>query len=195
MLKRLAHTVLGLSLVALFAGYAAPARADTGFYVGAEVGRSAFDGTEEIAGGAHDPVTGVDFAWYAFGGFQIFDWLGVEAGYIDFGAGHDHDVSQEDFELDGLTLSAVGHIPVVPRFSILVRGGAYAWDYVETDSRGNEEADGTDLILGLGAEIKILGGLNARAEWTFLSDIGEAGGRKPGEADVTGLLVGISYVF
>jgi OOP family OmpA-OmpF porin len=195
MLKRPTLNSLMLVLAVLLAGSAAPAWADTGFYIGAEVGRSAFDGTEVIPGGSDDPITGVDFGYYAFGGFQIMDWLGVEAGYIDFGKGHDHDANQEEFELDGMTLSAVGYIPVVPRFSVMVRAGAYSWDFVETDSGGDEEADGTDLILGLGARVKVLGGLNVRAEWTFLSEIGEAGDELPGEADVTGFFAGVSYVF
>lgn len=188
-------TVIVLTVLLLCAGFATTGHADTGFYVGGEVGRSTFDGTEEVPAGPDDPITGVDFAWYALGGFQIIDWLGVEAGYVDFGKGHDFDDPQEDFELSGTVLSAVGYIPVVPRVRIMIRAGAYAWELTETDSRGDEEADGTDLILGVGTKVHILGGFDARAEYIFMSDIGESGGRKPGEVDVTGLLAGITYTF
>lgn len=195
-MKRPLHTaLLVFSALVVSAGLLGQTHADTGFYVGGEVGRGAFDGTQEVTAQPDDSIIGVDFAWYAFGGFQFMDWLGVEAGYVDFGKGHDHDLNREDFELSGTTISAIGYFPLVPRVRIMVRAGAYAWEFVERDARGDEEVDGTDLILGLGAKVKILGGLNVRAEYTFLSDIGEAGDRKPGETDVTGLLAGITYVF
>jgi OOP family OmpA-OmpF porin len=195
MLKRIATVTAAIGLVCLFGGFAVPAWADTGFYLGGEIGRSSFDGTEIVPAGDDDRVTGVDVAWQVFGGYQILEWLGVEAGFIDFGAGHDHDVDQEEFALDGMTLSAIGYIPIGLRFAVMIRGGVYSWDYVETDSRGDEEADGTDLIVGLGGDVKVMDSLSVRFEWTFLSDVGESGGRLPGEADVTGLFAGVSYNF
>jgi hypothetical protein len=185
-----------VSIGVLAAAAAAPAwGVELGFTLGASVGRATFDGTEFDGDGAEDSITGAEFAWYAFIGWRPLEWLHFEGGYMDFGAGHDHDDPQEEFELDGIMVTAVGYIPIRSRYSIPVRAGVFSYDFVKTDPRDKEEQEASELILGLGVHIKIHDNLGVRVEGTYLSNVGERGSELPGQADVIGFMVGVTGPF
>jgi OOP family OmpA-OmpF porin len=153
----------GLSIFAVAApGYAA----DNGIYLGAAVGQSKVE-----AGDSLPDFGNVEFDADATGyklilGWRPLDWLAIEGNYVDLGSGDD-DVLGEKIEsdVDGISLSAIGFLPVGP-VDLYARLGVINWDAELTapsvDVRSKD--DGTDLEYGVGAQFRLLG-LSLRAEY------------------------------
>ena len=131
--------------------------ADNGFYLGAGVGYSSVD------------VDDFDFSGDATGykiiaGWRILDWLAVEGNYVGVGEAIDQ-VAGEDVaaDIDGFTLSALVFMPVGP-VDLFARAGLFDWnaDFSFDDITSGD--DGTDFVLGVGAQFR-LGSLALRAEY------------------------------
>jgi hypothetical protein len=156
--------------------------ADNGIYLGASVGQSNVELDDEI-----------DFAADATGykvilGWRPLDWLAVEGNYVDLGSGDDSVAGEKvESDIDGLTLSAVGFLPVGP-VDMYARAGVIDWDaevrVPDLDIRS--EGDGTDLAYGVGVQFRVWG-LSIRGEYErFEID----------DADrVDFLSVGLTYTF
>lgn len=198
---------------------------NTGFYVGGGAGRAEYftseDACRELAEEARDaaaeeiddPVLldtafaviaetaqcsdGLDTTAYRFFlGYQFNDFIGLEAGYSDFGS---VDISlssnvaesgvsfvgsgQGEAEVDGFTLSALLSVPIGDRFAIFGRAGVLAWDAsasgsasgIITESDGSVESlsesfvlddSGADGLYGAGARFDVTDNVTLRAEWT-----------------------------
>lgn len=144
----------------------APAMAaDNGVYLGAAVGKSGVSFDETIEGQNLD--FDIDSTGYkAIVGWRFLDALAIEANYVDLGSG-DERVGGTRIETDvsGLSLSAVGFLPIGP-VDLYARIGVIDW---EADVRAPEfdvssGDDGTDLAWGGGAQVR-LGSLALRAEY------------------------------
>jgi hypothetical protein len=60
-------------------------------------------------------------------GWRPLDWLAVEGNYVDLGSGDDDVLGERvESEIDGLTLSAVGFLPVGP-VDLFARAGIIDW--------------------------------------------------------------------
>ncbi len=67
--------------------------AEPGFYLGASGGQTTVDGDagsfgfdDNVPGfNQNYKIDGDDWGWKAYLGYQFLPWLGVEAGYVDFG--------------------------------------------------------------------------------------------------------------
>ena len=169
-----------LSLVAALAVTSLPAAAaDNGVYIGGSIGLAGFD-----EGSVDFSTNSTGFK--VIGGWRFLDWLSVEGGYVDFGSGDD-DVLGETIETDanGLTVSAVGFLPIGP-IDVFAKVGVIDWDLdVQTTSLGSFGDSGTDLAYGFGGQFR-LGSLAFRLEYEIFDFDG---------SDVDLLSAGITWTF
>jgi OOP family OmpA-OmpF porin len=147
----------GIAL-ALALGTAPALGADNGIYLGASVGQS------NVEDGS------IDFDASATGfkgivGWRFLDWLAVEGNYVDFGSGSDRIFDDKvEVSADGLSLSAIGFLPVGP-VDLFARVGAFDWSGdIRSAELGRGSADGTDLTYGLGVQFRVWS-LSLRAEY------------------------------
>lgn len=139
--------------------------ADNGFYLGASVGQSGVEVDEVVNGFDLDYDAGTT-AYKIIAGWRFLDWLAVEGDYIDLGSGEDR-VAGDKVEIDvsGVSLSAVGFLPVGP-VDLFARVGAVNWDADVSadgvDVGGN--TDGTDFTYGAGVQFRVWS-LGIRAEY------------------------------
>jgi len=133
--------------------------AQTGFYVGADVGQTRIKASTALADAEGDVNTyhfdKQDTGYSMFGGFRFTPWLGVEGGYVDLGSPSDHqnlaDLGSVDgkVEADGWQAFVVGTLPVGPvdlfakfggiesDIKFKVRDEAFAIDRSEDNSTGS----------------------------------------------------------
>ncbi len=153
-----AFTAVALGLIA------GPAlAADNGIYLGASVGQSGVQADDiGFDGGDFD---GDATGFKVIAGWRFVDWLSVEANYVDLGSGDDT-VDGEKLKVDasGISLSAVGFLPIGP-VDVFARVGAINWEAdVKSPSFGSISDDGTDFTYGVGAQFRVWS-LALRAEY------------------------------
>ena len=144
---------------------AAPAfAADNGIYLGAGVGQSGVSYEDAVEG------IDVDFdanatAFKAIAGWRFLDWLAVEANYVDLGSADDNLAGEKvETDINGISLAAVGFLPIGP-VDLFAKVGAINWNAdLETESFGSLSDDGTDLNYGVGAQFRVWS-LSLRAEY------------------------------
>lgn len=167
-------------LVATLALTTLPAvAADNGIYLGASVGQSGLQ------------VDDFDYDASATGykiiaGWRFLDWLAVEGNYVDFGSGDDRVAGTKiETEADGISLSAVGFLPVGP-VDLFARVGAVDWSAdLSSPGLGGGSDDGTDLTYGIGAQFRVWS-LSIRAEYEMF-DISDA--------DLDMISLGVTWTF
>jgi OOP family OmpA-OmpF porin len=170
----LAGLASALALVSLPA-----AAVDNGIYLGASVGQSGL----QIDDFSYDAnATG----YKLIAGWRFLDWLAVEANYLDFGSGDDTVAGTKlETSADGVSLSAVGFLPVGP-VDLFARVGAVDWSAdLTSPGFGRASDDGTDLTYGVGAQFRVWS-LSIRAEYEMF-DISDA--------DVDMISVGVTWTF
>ena len=132
--------------------------ADNGIYIGASVGQS----------GVQDDSIGFDASATGFKGiigWRFLDWLAVEGNYVDFGSGDDRVLGEKvEVSADGLSLSAVGFLPVGP-VDLFARAGLVDWSGdVRSPNFERASADGTEFTYGAGVQFRVWS-LSLRAEY------------------------------
>jgi len=151
-----------LTLAALLPG---DSRADA--YIGGSVGQAAIAITvnDQVQSFAFDEN---DFAWKAFAGYE-FPFpvlnLGLEAGYVDFGAPSGSVLgSRLEVDADGFSGFGVLGFDLGP-LGVFAKYGVVSWDAsVSVDGIDAGSDDGSDPAYGIGAKIG-LGSLAIRAEY------------------------------
>lgn len=170
----LAGLVTTLALASLPA-----AGADNGIYLGASVGQSGLQ--------VDDFNYDADATGYKLiAGWRFLDWLAVEGNYVDFGSGDDTVAgSRIETEVDGVSLSAVGFLPIGP-VDLFARVGAIDWSAdLASPGIGRASEDGTDLTYGVGAQFRVWS-LSIRAEYEMF-DVEDA--------DLDMISVGVTWTF
>lgn len=136
---------------------------DNGIYLGGSVGQSGVEIDESFEGENFSFDTD-STGFKIIAGWRFLDWLAVEGNYVDLGSGDDTVVGTKiESDIDGLSLSAVGFLPVGP-VDLFARVGAINWD-AEVSALGESVSDdGTDLTYGVGAQFRVWS-LSIRAEY------------------------------
>lgn len=155
-------TTIVAALAASCSLFSLPAlAADNGIYLGASVGQSSVQ---------YDDLD-LDFDASATGfkviaGWRFLDWLAVEGNYVDLGSGDDNVLGEKvESDVNGVTLSAVGFLPIGP-VDLFARVGAINWSAdLEAPGLGVRGSDdGTDLAYGVGAQFRVWS-LSVRGEY------------------------------
>jgi OOP family OmpA-OmpF porin len=172
------HVLAGF--VSAFALISLPAAAaDNGIYLGASVGQSGL----QIDNVGYDADAN---GYKLIAGWRFLDSLAVEANYLDFGSGNDSVAGTRiETDADGISLSAVGFLPVGP-VDLFARVGVVDWSAdLSSPGFGSGSDDGTDLTYGVGAQFRVWS-LSIRAEYE-LFDIENV--------DVDMISVGVTWTF
>jgi OOP family OmpA-OmpF porin len=145
-------------------------RAESEVYGGFGIGYSTFS-IDEI------DFEAASFATRQFLGFRYGDYVGLEAGFIDFGTVDDRIGVQQglaslDYEVEssGFNLSLIGRYPLNDELAAFGKLGMIRWDSEVTleDFPLSEKEDGTDLIWGLGLDFRGSGRFHIRVEAEFV---------------------------
>jgi OOP family OmpA-OmpF porin len=161
----------GLSLLCLLASMSALAETQPGFYVGAGIGEA----TVEIDDTGFDES---DAAFKVFGGYNINQYLAMEAGYFDGGTADRTSAGRFvggsiEVSTSGLNLSLLGRVPLNERFSLHARVGVASYDvdtkvvvYSPVDRSTFEDSDSNDdLTYGLGVAFDLTPSFELRADY------------------------------
>ena len=145
---------------------------DNGIYLGGSVGQSGVD-IDDVGFGGGD-FSGDATAFKVIAGWRFLDWLSIEGNYVDLGSA-DERVDGDRFEVDasGLSLSAVGFLPIGP-VDLFAKVGAVNWD-ADVTARGfgiSGSDSGTDLTYGAGAQFRVWS-LSIRGEYEIF-DVADA---------------------
>ena len=159
-------------------------------YLGAALGYNIAPDAEDEAQAAADEEIGagqvsvsVDdgaFGWGAYGGYFFADALAVEAGYL---GNADMEISYRfegigvevkgDWSMSAFYGAVVAHLPMFDgaAASPFIKAGLARWD-MEIAIKGVENVsfddNGTDLLLGAGADVPINEDASIRGEWMML---------------------------
>lgn len=147
--------------------------ADNGIYLGASVGQSSTEYDQSFAGEDFS-FDASSTGFKAIAGWRFLDWLAVEGNYVDLGSGDDNVLGEKiETDINGVSLSAVGFLPVGP-VDLFARVGAINWNAdLEAPGLGiSGSDDGTDLTYGIGAQFRVWS-LSLRAEYEIF-DISDA---------------------
>jgi len=138
-------------LVASNASIASP-----GVYFGVGLGNSKLNET------GIDDETGKKL----FAGYQINRFVGIEAGYNDFGSFKSSSIGTSS-EFDGFEASVLASYPIGARFSVFGKLGYWAWDYEVENASGNaiSSKSGHDLVHGVGLDFKLNRRFKVRGSW------------------------------
>lgn len=146
-------------------------RAETELYGGIGIGYSTFQ-IDEI------DFEGSDLAKRQFVGFTWGDYVGVEAGYINFGTVNDKVALQagqqsinDSVKTWGYNLSMVGRYPLNEELDAIAKLGMIRWDSeatLETFPVPTKE-DGDDILWGVGLDFRGSNRLSVRVEGEFVN--------------------------
>jgi len=157
-MKFAAAAALGLLSFAAMAPQAAAA--DNGFYLGAGLTQTNFD--VEVDGLSDDFD---DNGFKVIAGFRPFNWLAVEANYLDLGG-----IDEGGLEVDSsaITVSALG-LAEIGIVDLYARVGMANWNTDFDVGLGNNVSDdGWEPTYGLGVGLHF-GSIGVRAEWERFS--------------------------
>ena len=164
-----------LVTVALFCTPILCEAADLSTYVGGSVGQDVeIEAVRDVGAESNDR------SFKLFGGIGIGEYFAVEIAYHDFGTTTCCGPSYADFGFerngDAFSASAMALWPI-NRFRLFARAGALWWDVDGYDltiaGRRPYSNDGVDLVVGVGGDVSVVGGLRIRLEWEHLKIDGD----------------------
>lgn len=167
-MRKLVSSIIGLGALAIGTAQAA----DNGIYVGVGVGQATVE-IDDVEGLSALDFEGDDTGYKVIAGIRPLDWLAFEANYINFGEPDDSLAGVKlRSEGDGIAAYALGLFAAGP-VDLFAKAGVLKWDSELTNPQFGrlEDADGTDLAYGVGAQFRLLS-LGVRAEYEIF-DIDE----------------------
>ena len=188
------HGLFKSSLIFAIGFLPLAANADSGFYIGGAAGGATLEAELGDTGIPQLPtsIDEDDTAFKAFAGYTfdlpVID-LGIEAGYVDFGAPEiDTNLGQVEIDPTGVNLWGIAGIDAGP-IDLYAKVGYILWDVeVSSDIAGLGDEfsdDGSDIGYGVGLSFGI-GSVKIRGEFEAY-DLDDA--------DLSMLSVGILYQF
>ncbi len=132
-------------------------QAEGNWYVGVGAGKADIDER-----GLDDD----DTAFKANGGYRFSDYFGVELGYVDLGDLEDGR-SRNALEVDGVSIGAVGTLPINDNFSLHGKVGTYFWDLDATGAVAAQFSDDSDndIYFGGGVRYEFDNNVSLVGEW------------------------------
>jgi OOP family OmpA-OmpF porin len=153
-----------------------------------------------------------DNAWKLVGGYVLMENLAFELSYNNFGKakasasgtakGSATSVTaNSDFKAKGLSLAAVGILPVTKAFAVTGKVGILRWNVESTASTSNGSSISakdtkpgfTFDNIGLGFKYAINETMDVRMEWERFKDVGDT--HITGQGDIDVLSLGLVYKF
>lgn len=163
--------LLALLVVPLLSLISQQLRAESEIYGGIGVGYSTFKiDSLDFEGSA--------YATREFLGLRYGKYLGLEAGYINFGTVKDQVVTQQgqptlvdSVQTWGYNLSLIGHYPLDEELAAFGKLGMIRWDSEATLSTVplSTKTNGDDLIWGFGLDYRGSGRIHVRVEAEFVN--------------------------
>ncbi|MEZ5573975.1 MAG: OmpA family protein [Halioglobus sp.] len=132
---------------------------EPGFYLGASGGQTYVDMDANDFGfnGNRDFKIDTDeTGWKAYLGYNFLPWLGVEAGYVDFGSfSQNFNNGSVDLDLDGWEGFLVGTLPIGPVDLFAKAGAIDLKSELDTKNFGTNQETDTKFAYGIGAAYNI----------------------------------------
>jgi hypothetical protein len=185
-----------LLLVVLASGAFAETADDLDFFVGGDTAVSIFQDYDRPPGVRVDDV---DFSWSFSGGVR-YKWLGVSAGYVDFGELQARAPGFRDrVEYRGATVSALVFLPVNEDFHVYGEVGGLFWeqdvDFDDSVTAFEADEDDSSWLVGVGASYRIPDTpVSLTARYNRYFEVGDAG-RTGHDNDIDRVGVGVALVF
>lgn len=142
-----------------------------------------------------------DTGYRIYGGYKFNRNLAIEGAYVDLGSypasgtllGTPFDLK---VDIAGLTVQAVGMVPVGDYVTLLGRAGLIHWS-IDSSGQvgggfGSTSDDGVDLALGIGAQFNLTRNFGLRADFDLYPKLGND---DTGEEDVSMISVGAVFSF
>lgn len=171
----------GLSAMLGFAGNAAAQSDPASWYIGGTLGRSDFkDGCQGL--GSCDKK---DTAWRILGGYQFNRNFAAEIGYHNLGKASAPGL---DTKANAVELVGIGALPLVDRFSVYGKLGAYRGELKTAAAKKTS----SDVTYGAGLQYDFTKAVGVRGEWQRYNKMG---GGALAKTDVDVLSVGVVYRF
>jgi outer membrane protein OmpA-like peptidoglycan-associated protein len=152
------NTMLAMFLAPTLVAGAAYA-VEPGFYLGASGGQTNVDKDANdfgFNGGGNFEIDDDDTGWKAYLGYNFMPWLGVEAGYVDFGnASKTFAGNNIDLEVNGWEGFLVGLLPLGPVDLFAKVGAIDLRSELDTGNFGTNDESDTQLAYGVGAAYNI----------------------------------------
>ena len=172
-----------LCLFVILVAASIPASAsDTGFYLGAGIGRSSID-IYKFYPSLGDSLEQDNSAYKAYGGYRFLKFLAVEGGYTNLGSpqGLERNVQEHperaEVSVKGWDAFAVGILPVSQVVDIFGKIGMISWDTNITSVQDgeviySESTTGTDAAYGFGIGFWVGPNVTLRGdgEWFKIGD-------------------------
>jgi outer membrane immunogenic protein len=165
------HTLpAGLAVAALLLAASVPAHADSGFYVGASIGRSTLDADISDAGAGSLDFDDGDSAWKGFVGFNIDAFvidLAIEGGYVDFGQPAEQIAGNDvEFDLTGWDVFGLAGVELGP-IGVFAKAGFIDWSADASLNGARVASDsGTDPAYGIGVRFSLFSA-EVRGEYEY----------------------------
>jgi hypothetical protein len=104
------------------------------------------------------------FGWKIYAGYEISNYVAVEAAYVSMDDIISPVFTGEEREYVGTLGSVVGMLPLTDRSSVLARAGAFSW---HAEEAGRRLESGTALSYGVGYQYKF----GAQQNWAVRAEL------------------------
>jgi OmpA-OmpF porin, OOP family len=189
--KAIAAGLLGLGGSFAHAGGPQPQPPESGFYVGAGLGKgTAKDWCSDpaLAGGAAR-CDDKDTAWRLLAGYKITRNFAVEGGYHDLGKVQATvGVAQRDIKTSLWELNGIGALPIGGIVSVYGKLGVFRSEARGGGALTNIEAKKASVTFGGGVQADLLSSFALRGEWQRYPKIGGGGFGASTDINVLSLL-------
>lgn len=149
--------------IALLSGAGLAHAADSGFYMGGDIGYSSNNLKSPTSPAVSPDKTGT--SWGAYGGYQFNKYFATELGVTRLGS---TSIGSSDSHSTSYSLDAIGRLPLNDKFAIYGRlGGAYN----ERSYSNHADNNATGLKVGLGAEYALDKNWALRTELTRFNNM------------------------